>query len=229
MSPAFKSFKPDLIVEVTSVCDRRCSGCYAPNVVSKNDAEALYKQSPSLFLTTEKLEVALKNNLHLQMSSIALRGGEPSRHPKLIELIKAVRAFSKSDVFVETHGRWILENTDSTLDLLKVCKDTDTILKISFDKMHGLKSEKLKDILDRISLHSVRYAIAITENSEIEFSVTRELCSFVPNDKIIYQPKATASQELIQPRLGVINVAGHLSRQVTSHLSQGAQDVEVAV
>ena len=225
----FMNFQPDLILEVTSICDRRCKGCYAPNAVSQEDAETLFNSNPSFFLQTEKLKKTLEGLSQNKISSISLRGGEPSRHPKLGELLEVIRSFNASDIFVETHGRWILEESESTSQLIQACKDTNCILKISFDQMHGLKPEKLKAILDRITSAKIQYAVAITESTNEKFVVSRGFCDWVPNDKIIYQAKAVNSQDLLQPRVGVIGVNGYLVKNLTSNLRSDAQNIEVAV
>ena len=69
-----KAFTPELIVEATTVCDRACNGCYAPNVVSKEDATLLLKNSPSLFLTQEKLASTLSLLPEIPRN-ISVRGG----------------------------------------------------------------------------------------------------------------------------------------------------------
>ena len=74
-------FIPDIIVEVTGACNRSCVGCYAPNVVSKEGAVALYEKQPQLFIGIGAINNAF-NNIGGYSNVIAIRGGEPSLQPK---------------------------------------------------------------------------------------------------------------------------------------------------
>jgi len=207
----FKTFQPDLIVEVTGVCDRACAGCYAPNLISKFSPEELYKEKPELFLTANRLSESLID-LKKNIGSIALRGGEPSRHPHLSDLLKVAHENAK-DVYIETHARWVLNQPESNT-LLETCKDLSTVIKISFDRMHGLSQSELKSITDKLSSAQVQYVIAITEVNESVFNATRALCAWIPNEQIIFQKKTTKSHELVSPTIGIINLIGSLSRNL---------------
>lgn len=207
----FRAFNPDLIVEVTGICDRACAGCYAPNLISKFSPEELFREKPEMFLTAEQLNFTL-NGLKTKIESVALRGGEPSRHPYLADLLAVAHQHSKK-VCVETHGRWVLNEAES---LTQVSAKLGTILKISFDRMHGLSADELRTITDRLSKVRVEWIVAITEATESEFIKTRELCNWIPNEKIIYQKKASSLHDLIEPRIGVIKLNGNLARTLTT-------------
>jgi organic radical activating enzyme len=211
-------FAPDLLVEVTSVCDRACVGCYAPNVVSSQGKSELFKTNPEFFLEPSALQSALEKLDHSSpLRSIAIRGGEPSRHPHLPALI-AIVATKCSRVIVETHGRWILEASSDTNLLLQVCKDQNVQLKISFDRMHGLAANKLNEIWSVLQARAIEVLIAITEPSEPEFAKTRSLIPWVPESHIIFQRTASSDAELIRPHVGVISRRGQLSLRLTSRL-----------
>jgi len=208
----FRAFHPDLIVEVTGVCDRACAGCYAPNLISKYSPEDLFREKPEMFLMSEGLNATL-TEMKANIDSIALRGGEPSRHPYLSNLLRVAHKHSRN-VYVETHGRWILNNGES--ELLQVCAELGTILKISFDRMHGLSSDELKGIINRISKEQAAFLIAITEATDEDFLKTRALCDWVPDENIIHQKKAKSLHELIEPRIGVVKLSGKLARTLTT-------------
>jgi organic radical activating enzyme len=211
-------FVPDLVIETTSVCDRACVGCYAPNVVTSETKSNLLETNPEFFLAPSALKNALDKLDHsAPLQTLALRGGEPSRHPLLPELIE-IAAASCSKVILETHGRWILEASSDTDSLLQVCKDQNVQIKISFDHMHGLATDKLKDIWNSLQARGIEIRIAITEASEFEFQKTRSLCNWIPEGQIIFQKKAMSDEELVRPRIGVINRRGQLSVRMTSRL-----------
>jgi organic radical activating enzyme len=220
-------FSPDLIVEVTSVCDRSCNGCYAPNVVSRAGAKELQKFAPNLFLSAESLELgleALEGEKGSQPIVISFRGGEPSRNPFLAELLQ-VAARRSPRIFVETHGRWVIDPIPGeemeNRRLIESIRNTHAIVKVSFDRMHGLSQEKLQAITDTLDREQIEWCIAITEATENAFMQTRSLCSWVPNDKVICQPKATSVTALIRPRLGVIRSDGSMTGQLSVRDSLG--------
>jgi hypothetical protein len=204
------SFAPDLIVEVTQVCDRACAGCYAPNVVTKSDGLELLRSNPELFLSPKNLESAVAN-LSKSLASIAIRGGEPSRHPELGQLLKIASRIGKT--LLETHGRWLLGA--SCAPLLKEIQESNTTVKISFDKMHGATSEELRTMLSRLTENAIPYLVAITESSLADYENTKALCDFVPESAIIFQKKASHFEELVRPKLGVIGVNGQFKRFLT--------------
>lgn len=207
------TFQPDLIVEVTGACNRACEGCYAPNVVAK-DAAAVFKKRPELFLKTLSLKKAI-SQIETFVGIVAVRGGEPSLHPKISALLK-VAATRAEKVYLETHGRWLIaEEFFPYNGLLETIKKYKIIVKISYDKMHGLKPDELQRMTHLLRWHDVDYRIAITEATLTDYIVTRASCSGIEDSKIIYQPKAMSADELVKPTLGTINVRGELKKNLT--------------
>ncbi|NVB40112.1 hypothetical protein G6O69_19860 [Pseudenhygromyxa sp. WMMC2535] len=216
-SPLAERFSPDLIVEVTSVCDRKCPGCYSPTLRTTDDLEETFRARPELFLDARTLSAALAQ-LPEMPGGIALRGGEPSRHPALESLIVASRRFS-ARVWVETHARWLLEPDALGRRWLAVLRDTGSIVKISFDRMHALRREQLEAVCETLGAHGVDWIIAITEPTLEKFSISRQACAWVDDDKVVFQEKVTDHRLLVQPRLGTLDVGGSLQRQPTAKLS----------
>lgn len=211
-----RSFKPDLIVEVTSACNRACSGCYAPNVVSNESAADLIKRDPSLFLDLGKLRNLIETWPTFYPSTISIRGGEPSLHPVLPNIIFELTKFN-SKIIMETHGRWLLDkNKTPYIGLLNALSMSGSTVKVSFDSMHGLKVEDLKSITTLLSSSGINYLVAITEKSDQELMTTRQLCSWVPDEKVIFQNKAEKDEDLVKPSVGVINVRAELVATLNS-------------
>ena len=218
------TFQPDLIVEVTGACNRACSGCYAPNIVAKDTTEVFAKR-PELFLKTEALNNALNEISHVEIASI--RGGEPTLHPELPSILNMIATHARK-VFLETHARWLMaDDFIPYLNLLKAITENGIIVKISFDKMHGLKAEELQRITHFLKWHDVDYRIAITEPSLADYVATRSLCSFIKDEKIIYQPKVTSAEELVKPTVGTISVGGEL-KATLNHKFNVASEMRVA-
>jgi organic radical activating enzyme len=210
-------FHPELIVEATSVCDRACVGCYAPNIVAKKDSVEIYYERPDLFLSPIKAESCLSDFAVKSLGLLSIRGGEPSAHPELASILLSC-AKRASQVMVETHGRW-LETPDNYRDLISVIAATGAAIKLSFDQMHGLSPAELKSISRLLSEHSIPLYVAITEVSEAEFLKTRSLCSWLADESIIYQPKVFAANQLIQPSRGVLGVDGQIRNQLQNRFS----------
>lgn len=219
------TFHPDLIVEVTGACNRACAGCYAPNVVAK-DAASVFEKRPELFLKADALNCAL-SEIHHRIENASVRGGEPTLHPEIPSLLEMI-AFRANQVFLETHARWLItEDFIPYMGLLESIKKNGIIVKISFDKMHGLKEQELQGIIKFLNWHDVDYRIAITESSLVDYATTRSQCSFIKDEKIIFQMKASSADELVKPSIGTINVRGELKATLT-HKFESASELKVA-
>jgi hypothetical protein len=132
-------------------------------------------------------------------------------------------------VFLETHGRWLIaEDFTPYVELLESIKTNGIVVKISFDKMHGLKADELQRITHFLNWHDVDYRIAITEPTLADYIVTRSMCFWIEDNKIIYQPKAVSADELVRPTIGTINVRGEL-RATLAHKFEGDMSLEVAL
>jgi uncharacterized Fe-S cluster-containing radical SAM superfamily protein len=213
-----QKFNADLIAEITSLCNRACVGCYAPNLISNQKPENVFEASPELFLDETEFENQLKriSTLH-PVDSIALRGGEPSLHPKLPHLLKIAKRYS-STVYLETHGRWILEQS-SYNHLLQACFNENIIIKISYDRMHGLSPVQLTNMIARLDEKPINWRLAVTESSIIAFEKTISEIQ-LDSEKVYFQQLATNSSELIQPKLGVIRRNGTWSNALTNHFEE---------
>ena len=81
--------------------------------------------------------------------------------------------------------------------------------------MHGMKKEELQQITDFLSWYEIDYRIAITEANLADYIESRSLCSFISEDKIIFQQKAMIADQLVRPTIGTINVRGEIKRTLT--------------
>ena len=208
-------FQPDLIIEATATCDRACAGCYAPNVtVAKSDAAVFYSEHPELFLNPNVVETSL-SALPRTPTLISIRGGEPTQHPELAAIIQSCLKHAKT-VVLETHGRWLLpKDVAHYKALLPVLMQSNVVIKLSFDQMHGLSVDDLKTITDILGFNNLQYLIAITEPDDASLRSSRARCSWIPDDNIVYQPKAATLKDLTAPPLGVLTVKGSLVRTLT--------------
>ncbi|HEX8721342.1 MAG TPA: radical SAM protein [Pyrinomonadaceae bacterium] len=220
-SGGYFEFNPELIVEVTMVCDRACQGCYAPNLVSRGRAQAALARHPELFLKPEVLSGRLSeiaSSLKRQLTSLSFRGGEPTRHPELPALIALSLRFTRR-LFVETHGRWLLPGQDAGPEpgeALRVLARQGVTVKVSFDSMHGTTAAELKELLGRLDRQGVNWLVAITEPDAESFLARRELCGPVADSKIVRQLKVARASELYAPPLGVIRTDGAILHSLSA-------------
>jgi organic radical activating enzyme len=147
--------------------------------------------------------------------SVSLRGGEPSRHPQLADLIK-VSAQICETVWVETHGRWLCDESETRKEWIDAFKSTGAIVKVSFDRMHHLRTDLLKRITDCLERNDLRWMIAITEPDQASFDKTRQRCDWVPKERISFQKLVTSHNLLVNPPLGTLSVNGYLQAQPTA-------------
>ena len=222
-----KIFLPDLVVEVTSACNRSCSGCYAPNVVSNETAAELIKKDSSLFISSIALYEAILFWDQELPNLVSIRGGEPSLHPELPGIIINLKNLS-INLVIETHGRWLLKkNRDKYKDLVNMVIAENVTVKLSFDSMHGLGPKDLKEITDFLESVGASFMIAITEDSLVEFSSTRNLAYWIMDEKFYFQQKATSQDELLKPRLGVINSRGALRKNLSSKFPSSNEYIDL--
>ena len=214
------TFLPDLVVEVTKACNKACNGCYAPNLVVSNklDSKAIYESYPGVFLGLAEL-----NNALIQLAQFpgvtSVRGGEPSLHPSLSTILTML-AQNSEVVYLETHGRWLLANENERHeDLIQSIARNKTIIKISFDSMHGMKETELKEVTDYLDSKSIDFRVAITEYTIEALLSIRSKCDWIASDKIMFQFKASSESELVKPSIGTINIDGNLKQTLTNKFS----------
>src|SRR5262245_6815867 len=179
---SFASFEPDILVEVTTVCDRACPGCYSPTVRSKDAPAVVYARYPERFLAPSVLgrELAALGESGLV---IALRGGEPSRHPGLADVVRVASRYART-LYVETHGRWVVERTLESLRLVEALAAPEAIVKISFDAMHGMRPALLREAIATLDRAGAAWVVAITEPDDVAFARTRATCDWIADARI---------------------------------------------
>lgn len=207
-------FRPEVIVEVTMVCDRACSGCYAPNLISHNDSEAVSQLHPELFIKPDVLHNRLSeitSSISRQLTSLSFRGGEPAKHPKLPALIERALRFTRQ-LFIESHAEWVLPRQENAVTdgggVIEALAHRKVVLKISFDSMHDMSAHVLRELLQYLDRRHVNWLVAITELNRERFDERRMLCNWVPDSKIVFHTKAVRSSELYVPPLGTIRPDG---------------------
>lgn len=214
------NFQTNLIIEVTSACNRSCSGCYAPNVVSSASARELMNEKPNLFLDVKAVESLVMFWDQDLPKTVSIRGGEPSLHPKLPDIFLALKFFA-GEIVLETHGRWLLMEQRSEYEsLIQAIVASNIIVKISFDSMHGLKPHQLREMTEFLETMGVSYLIAITEKDAEAYERSKSQVSWIKEEKFIFQVKAFNSESLIKPRFGVLNSRGLLVGGLNSKFSE---------
>lgn len=224
MASRYFCFEPEVVVEVTIVCNWSCHGCYAPNVISRTSHEIALNRHPEWFLNPitliNKLTDVTRSAGRL-LQSLAFRGGEPTCHPNLPELIK-VGLRHAHFLFIETHARWALLDARNAIDIsgvLKALNNPNVTVKVSFDSMHRISSEELKNILAVFNDNNVNWLVAITEPDHAALLKQRDRCNWIPDSKIVLQPKALNRDGLYSPPLGVIRTMGDFAHSLSTRSS----------
>jgi organic radical activating enzyme len=203
---------PDLVIEATSVCDRACVGCYAPNVVSKKSSMDLLSSNPSLFLFPENLSRTV-SELSLIEKLVSVRGGEPTRNPLLPELL-AILAKSSPRIYLETHGKWLSSFQEREI-LLETLRATKSVVKISFDSMHGTSAEELSGMVTTLRDNGIGFSVAITESSHELFLKSVAVIESLKIEEIFFQNKATTQESLVKPTIGALReLDGRIKRKL---------------
>jgi organic radical activating enzyme len=202
-------FLPDLIIEVTNQCDKRCVGCYAPNIFSAGPESSARAAAKNLSLVA--LERAWANHSVLNSARcIGIRGGEPTLNPEIVSILKFFDKV-KADIYLETHGEWIDKDTGflGTLSKLK------TIVKLSVDKMHESSFEQTINRIQLLSAYNIPHFIAVTASTLEEFYSTTSQIVTQPSCKFIFQRKSASFEHLVKPSIGVVTAGGTLSKTVS--------------
>ncbi len=204
------TFTPDLIVECTTVCDTSCAGCYAPNTVTRRDPRELIQNQPDKFLTIEALRRLYEDipSSGRPIPVISLRGGEPTLHPDLPDILAETRKNAQA-IFLETNGLWLNAADERYNSLLPALTQNGVTVKISFDSMHHeLKAEQLLQAVQLLDNAHIPYVVAVTEPSFQEFQKVRDSVPSIEDSHFVFQQKVARESDLVQPPLGVIHVDG---------------------
>lgn len=214
-----KYFSPDLIIEVTSACNRSCVGCYAPNVILKSgNLDTEYLKTISLSMTSiEKALTAIGDDL-AKSAVIAIRGGEPTLNPDLPQILTLLPTNSKK--FLETNGNWILSHVLPVAQkdtLLNSLVHSKTCLKISYDTMHKSRPEQLRQQIEFLKQKGIAWCLAITAAREDDCLPLLAEIPFINTNLVFFQRLAHKIDDLVKPSLGVIDTKGNFKTSVTAH------------
>ncbi len=202
----FKSFNPDLVVEVTNVCNKSCPGCYAPNIITTKSNTKTNKNGK--FLRASDLENTWLNIP--DVDTVAIRGGEPTLNPEILNIISYISTRAKH-VYLETNGDWIKDGDD----LINSVKNSNLIVKLSVDSMHGSSIEETRKRIEKLKRHSIKSMIAVTEEDLTTFELFIEMHLSDFEGPILFQRKAKKIQDILKPRIGVLNTQGQLVNTVS--------------
>ena len=200
---------PDLIVEVTQFCDHSCNGCYAP----------LLPQSPSMTRLPGKSEGCISCDALTKalaglgkLGSIGLRGGEPTLHPQLPEIVRIAASHAET-VFLHTHGRWLLD--PNRVALLDGLRSAPPVILVSYDEMHRTTPAQLTQMINTIELAGLDYRVCVTEPNISCFKATRHTCDWIADERFVFLVKAFSEDRLPKPKHGVVNVDGMILRSLS--------------
>jgi MoaA/NifB/PqqE/SkfB family radical SAM enzyme len=156
---AEKSEVPELVdVKITDHCEEGCSYCYQGSSPNGKHAEAGQ---------VRHIAMALGD---LKTFEVAIGGGEPTSHPRFIDILRDFKSYGVKPNFSTRNVDWLVENYDKI-------KGTVGAVGLSVDGPDGLgdKLSKLRDgeghILIPVTVH-----LAVGVCSEEDLKKTLEVC-----------------------------------------------------
>jgi len=120
---------------ITDACNCSCPICYVAQ-----------KKKESFFMSVEEAVLRAKAAKHRKAKNVMLIGGEPTVHPQLIDIIKAIRQL-KMKIFVFTNGLELGKNKNLAYELKKAGVYT---IGLQFDSLDRATLKKMRgdDYLD---------------------------------------------------------------------------------
>jgi uncharacterized radical SAM superfamily Fe-S cluster-containing enzyme len=144
---------------ITDACNCSCPICYmAPNM------------NNSYFMSVEEVVSRVKLAKCQKTEKVILIGGEPTIHPDIIEIIKAIRKL-KVKVLIATNGLKLAEDNNFAYKLKKaglysVSLQFDTLNRTTLKKMRGYDDIGLKfKAIENIQKANLRYGLICTVSS----------------------------------------------------------------
>tara|TARA_Y100000310_G_C20677303_1_gene813832 strand:+ start:117 stop:1478 length:1362 start_codon:yes stop_codon:yes gene_type:complete len=149
------------LIEVTSKCDLNCPICYAKSG----------KDNPLSLEKIEKMMDFYQESENNNAEILQISGGEPTTHPKIIEIIKLARSKKFKYVMLNTNGLRIAEDEEFVKELSNFKGQFEVYLQFDgFDeKIHKhLRGKDLTKIKERAIQNLSKYEIPITLVTTIE-------------------------------------------------------------
>jgi len=217
-----------LIIEVTDDCNFECPTCIAG---SKPGAGKTKRLS-----TIEKM-IATAESSSRKPDILMISGGEPTIHPKIIEILKLACASSISHVILITNGKRIAEETTFVKALATLPKKFEIYLQ--FDSLEpkvlkDLRGEDYSEIRKNAVKTLCEYHIPTTLVCVVKAGLNDNLCGEViryalkyPNIVgVTYQPiRASGRTESLTHRDQIIDLARVRNKLIEANIGFGQNDL----
>lgn len=127
------------IIEITNSCNQNCKTCFADS----NGFNFL-----SIKKINEMLDILLECENNLEVLQIS--GGEPTLHPKIVEILKLANSKNFKSIMLNTNGKRIANDIGFVKDLAKI-KPTIYLQFDGFDRetYMKLRGEDLREVKDK--------------------------------------------------------------------------------
>lgn len=152
---------PGHFVDVTRTCQLRCEPCYMK--LERKDPEAMF--------TIDKIVNECRVNPN--SAPFVLTGGEPTLHPQIVEVIKAVKDIGQVEML--TNGIE-LANADRFNELADELLSEDGKVSFIHLSIHSSETDKWKGVIENARMNKIKIASAlIVVRNEEEFITAVEL------------------------------------------------------
>ena len=213
------------LIEITNACDLKCKFCYANSGEGK-------------FLEIEKIEKMMDFFMDSEFGGaeiLQISGGEPTLHPKIIDIIKLARSKPIKYVLINTNGLRIANDENFVKELSQFVGGFEIYLQFdSFDDKvyESLRGKKLVKIKQKAVDNLTKYKIPVTLVSTIRKGINDheigKIVKFGLDTKYVrginFQPLAyfgrIADEEKIQDRITITGVINCIEKQLNGMIKK---------
>jgi uncharacterized radical SAM superfamily Fe-S cluster-containing enzyme len=217
-----------LVVEVTDDCNFRCPTCIASSEPGAGNTKRLS--------TIEKMISAAESSVR-KPDILMISGGEPTIHPKIIEILQLACASSIGHVILITNGKRIADETSFVQALAALPKKFEVYLQ--FDSLEpnvlkDLRGEDFSGVRRKAVASLCAHQIPTTLVCVVKQGLNDHLCgdviryalSFTNIKGVTFQPiKASGRTDSLTHRDQIIDLALVRNKLVEAHIGFKREDL----
>jgi organic radical activating enzyme len=209
--PYSKNDNPNAWVEITTVCNMRCPGCYKGCNIPGN--EGVHEPVDTVMEVIREM-LRLRN-----CSQVLLSGGEPLMHPQIIEIVSKIKEMGLYP-FIHSNGTLLTEELLRSLKnagLTGILIRTDSLMyegERQSEKELNAKRDKYADIIRKIGGINTGFVCVVDQHNLPEVPVVfdwfRDHCGTVDYMTFIVK-RETALNELYDKHVDMIDLKSLVS------------------
>ncbi|WP_278907016.1 radical SAM protein [Faecalitalea cylindroides] len=150
-------------IEITGVCNMRCTHCRASN------EQSIFMDLNTIQMILEFANINKNDNFNLTIS-----GGEPLMHPHFLEIMNLIRSYPFGEIVVTSNGSLL---TESILSELNELNFSNLTIQLSLDSVNSFEHDKKRNYVGAFQkvIQSLKFLKNYPKlNSSVRMTVTRE-------------------------------------------------------